>query len=112
MKTITVRQHYYAIEALYKKANTKNQKAILGYMVKAGLANDAVYGGAFHLVREIEGYHGIYLLETTEDARTTKEIIHIAESAMSGMWDEFAFSEREISTILIQLGHLKGKGGK
>ena len=112
MKVITVRQHYYAIEALYSKANTKSQRAILGYMVKAGLVNDAVYGGAFHLVKEIESYHGIYVINTNEDAKTTKEIIHIAESAMSGMWDEFAFSEREISTILIQLGHLKGKGGK
>ena len=112
MKTITVQQHYYAIEALYSKAKTKSQKAILGYMVKAGLANDAVYGGAFHLVREIESYHGIYILSTNEDAKTTKEIIRIAESAMAGLWDEFTFSEREISTILIQLGNLKGKGGK
>lgn len=112
MKKISVRQNYYDIQALYKKANTKTQRALLGYMVKGGYASDPVYGGAFTLVREIESYAGIYILETTENSKTTKEIIHIAESAMAGLWDEFAFSEREINTILIQLGNLKGKGGK
>lgn len=112
MKNIRVSKHYYHIKALYQKANTKTQRALLGYMVKAGLAADPVYGGAFHLVRDIESYHGVYILETEVDAESTKEIISIAENAMLGVWDDFAFSEREINTILNQFGYLEGKGGK
>jgi hypothetical protein len=40
------------------------------------------------------------------------EIIHIADAAMHGLWDDFAFSEREIKTISIQFGNLQSLGGK
>lgn len=112
MKTIKVQQHYYDIQALYGKAKTKTQRALLGYMVKGGHAQNPIYGGAFRLVKEIESYAGIYFLTTDEHPKKANEIIHIAESAMAGLWDEMAFSEREINTILIQLDNLKGKGGK
>jgi hypothetical protein len=112
MKTVEVKKVYYNIVSLYKKANTKSQRALLGYIVKAGHANNPVYGGAFNLVRDIESVAGIYALHSNEPNDTVTEIVHIAESAMLGMWDDFAFSEREISTILMQLGNLKGKGGK
>ena len=112
MKNIKVHQHYYDIQALYKKANTKTQRSLLGYMVKGGFASDPIYGGAFALVSEIEKYAGIYILGSKEDPKTTMQIIGIAEDAMLGKWDDLAFSEREINTILIQLGNLQGKGGK
>jgi hypothetical protein len=112
MKEIKIHQMHYAIEALYSKAKTKSQRALLGYMVKGGHATDPIYGGAFRLVREIESFAGIYVLATDESFKDTTEIIRIAESAMSGLWDEFAFSEREISTILIQLYNLNKKGGR
>ena len=112
MKPIKVKQIYYNINGFYRKANTKTQRSLLGYIIKAGLVDDPIYGGAFNLVREIESYVGIYVLETKERPEVAMEIIKIAEKAMLGMYDDFAFSEREINIIITQLGNLKGKGGK
>ena len=106
MKNIKVRQMYYEAITLYKKANTKTQRSLLGYMIKCGYAKDPIYGGAFRLVRDIESYAGIYHLETEENPKTAMEIINIAEAAMLGMWDDLAFSEKEITNILRQLGNL------
>jgi hypothetical protein len=112
MKPIKVKQIYYHINGFYRKANTKTQRALLGYIIKAGFADHPIYGGAFDLVREIESYTGIYVLETRERPEVAMEIIKIAERAMLGWYDDFAFSEREINIIIAQLGNLKGKGGK
>lgn len=112
MKEIKIHKTHYAIEALYNKARTKSQRALLGYMVKGGHATDSIYGGAFRLVREIESCAEIYVIATDENLKDTMEIIEIAEAAMKGLWDEFAFSEREINTIIIQLQNLNKKGGK
>lgn len=81
-------------------------------IIKAGLVDDPIYGGAFNLVREIESCDGIYVLETKEHPEVAMEIIKVAEKAMLGLYDDFAFSEREINIIISKLGNLKGKGGK
>lgn len=112
MKIIKANRIYYEPCTLYKKANTKTQRALLGYMAKAGFLRDPIYGGAFRLVREIESNPGAYVLQTDERPKVATEIINVAESAMLGMWDEFAFSEREIKIISIQLGNLQYLGGK
>lgn len=112
MKNIKVTCATYEPKALYQKAKSKNQRALLGYMVKAGYARDPIYGGAFRLVTEVERCAGLYYLETSEIPKVAGEIIRITESAMAGLWDELAFSEREINHILYQLDTLQGKGGK
>ena len=112
MKVIKVKKVYCDPQSIYQKAQTRSQRAILGYMAKGGYLRDPIYGGAFKLIKAIESYAGVYVLETDEDAKTTMEIINIAEDAMLGKWDDLAFSEREINTILMQLGHLQGKGAK
>ena len=112
MKTIKANRLYYEPESLYKKANTKTQRALLGYMAKGGFIRDPIYGGAFRLLREMESYAGIYIIQSDESSKIAMEIIKIAESAMLGMWDDFAFSEREIKTISIQFGNLQSIGGK
>ena len=109
MKTITVSRLYCDTQNLYNKAETKAQRALLGYMIKGGYSRDAIYGGAFKLLREIERTTGIYCLDTQEPAKITMKIINIAESAMLGMWDDFAFSEREITNIKRQFGNLNVK---
>ena len=106
MKAIKVQELQHDIRVLYAKANTKSQRALLGYMVKLGYARDPIFGGAFSLLCAIEGYAGIYYLIPNTDHDIANEIVHIAEAAMAGLWDEFAFSEREIDTILYQLGNL------
>lgn len=99
MKIIKVHQIYYEPESLYKKAHTKSQKALLGYMAKAGYLRDPIYGGAFHLLCQMESYAGIYCLLSEEHEKVVSEIIRIAESAMLGMWDDFAFSSKELSVL-------------
>ena len=112
MKVIKVSQMYYEPETLYKKAKTKSQRALLGYMAKGGFIRDPIYGGAFKLVREIESYAGIYVLQTEEKPKFATEIIRIAESAILGMWDDFAFSEKDIKNICQQFGYFQNLGGK
>lgn len=112
MKIIKVNRLYCEPQSLYKKAKTKSQRALLGYMAKGGFICDPIYVGAFRLVREIESCDGVYVLQTEENPKTTMEIIRIAEDAMKGMWDDFAFSEREIKTITIQFGNFQPLGGK
>lgn len=112
MKIIEVKSVYYNIVSLYKKANTKTQRALIGHIIKGGHVGDPLYGGAFNLVREIESTVEIYDLKCDEGPEVMEAIVDIAESAMLGMWDDWAFSEREIKIILMQLSNLKGKGGK
>ena len=112
MKTINVSRIYCEPEVLYKKAKTKSQRALLGYMAKGGFIRDPIYGGAFKLLREIESYAGIYVIQTEEKPKVITEIIRIAEAAMLGMWDDFAFSEREIKNISVQFGNFQSLGGK
>lgn len=112
MKTIVIKRIYFEPLSLYQKAQTKSQRALVGYMAKAGYARDPVYGGAFKLLRAIESCAGVYILDTKEDAQTTMEIIDIAESAMKGLWDDMAFSEKQMSDIRYQLNDLSSKGGR
>lgn len=112
MKCINVKQIYFEPQSLYQKAKTKSQRALVGYMVKAGYARDPIYGGALKLLMAIESYAGVYVLDTKENPETTMEIIRIAESAMLGMWDDFAFSEREMQNMSIQFGDFNKKGGR
>ena len=112
MKTITVQRVYCEPSTLYKKANTKTQRALLGYMAKGGFLRDPMYYGAFKLVKEIESHAGVYVIHTEEKPEVAMEIIHIAEAAILGMWDDFAFTERELKNISIQFGNFQSLGGK
>ena len=109
MKTIKVTRLYCDTQDLYTRTETKAQRALLGYMIKGGYSRDAIYGGAFKLLREIEKHAGIYCLETQEPAKITLKIVHIAESALLGMYDDFAFSEKEITNIQRQFGNFNVK---
>ena len=112
MKTIKVSRIYYEPRSLYKKANTKTQRALLGYMYKEGYLRDPIYGGAFKLVTEIESYAGVYAVHTEEKPKVAEEIVYIAEAAMLGMWDEFALTKRELKNISLQSGYFHSLGGK
>ena len=112
MKTINVCRIYCEPRNLYKKANTKTQRALLGYMYKEGYLRDPIYGGAFKLVWEIESYAGVYSVQTEEKPKVAEEIVRIAEAAMLGMWDDFAFTKRELKNISMQFGYFNSLGGK
>ena len=112
MKIIKANRLYCEPHTLYKKAKTKSQRALLGYMAKGGFIRDPMYVGAFRIVREIESYAGLYVLETDELPEVAMEIIRIAESAMLGMWDDFEFKKKEIKSISTQFGYFNSLGGK
>lgn len=104
MKTIKVIATVYDdIRTLYKSAKTPAQRALLGYMTKAGLTTDTIFGGAFKVLRSIEWcMEGdvIYSLYPLEDSITHKKILHIAQLALDGEFDSFSFSTREIENII------------
>lgn len=104
MKTIKVEATIYDdMRILYKSAKTLAQRALLGYMAKAGMATDSIFGGAFKVLRSIEWCmegNVIYSLYPMEDTVTHKKIIHVAQLALDGEFDSFAFSAREIENII------------
>lgn len=104
--TIKIYDTVYEPMTLYRKANTPNQRALVGYMTKAGMMNDPIFGGAFKVLKDIErcmNNEEIYKLYSCVDAETEKRIIHVAQLALDGKFDRFAISERERNEILKNL---------
>ena len=103
MKTIKVMATTYDIRNLYSRAKSPAQRALLGYMVKTGEMSNPIFGGAFHILRNIEwcvGYGEIYNLFPIENTTIVTQIVDIAQSALDGKFDSFAFSAKEINNIL------------
>lgn len=91
------------IRNLYKRAKTSPQRALLGYMAKTGVITDPIFCGAFNTLCRIEWCMDgdeIYHLYPIEDSITFTKIIDIAQSALNGEFDSFAFSAREVSNII------------
>ena len=91
---------------LYRKANTPAQRALVGYITKAGLVHDPIFGGAFNALRSIERCmrdEEIYELYSCVDKDTKRKILYVAQLALDGKFDRFAISERERNEILRNL---------
>ena len=104
--TIKIYDTIYEPTALYREAKTPSQRALVGYITKAGLVNDTVFGGALMVLCKIERCmrnEEIYELYNCVDSETKKRILHIAQLALDGKFDRFAISERERDTILKNL---------
>jgi hypothetical protein len=96
----------YEPVTLYRKANTPAQRALVGYIIKAGLVDDPIFGGAFSVLRGIEKCmqnEEIYELYNCVDNETKRKILHVAQLALDGKFDRFAISERERNDILKNL---------
>lgn len=103
MKTIKVIATTTDVPTLYKRAKTNAQRALLGYMAKAGVITSPIFCGAFNVLRNIEWCMDggeIYSLYPIEDSTTVAKIIDIAQSALDGDFNSFAFSAREIDNII------------
>ena len=103
MKTIKVMTSINDIRTMYKKVNTSAQRALLGYMVKLGEVSNPIFGGAFNLLHGIEWCmeeEVIYRLYPIEDSETVKKIVDVAQLALDGEYNSFAFSVREIDNII------------
>ena len=104
--TIKVYDVIYEPTALYRKANTPSQRALVGYIIKAGMMNDPIFGGAFMVLHAIERCmqnEEIYELYNCVESETKKKILHIAQLALDGKFDRFAISEKERNAILKNL---------
>lgn len=91
---------------LYRKANTPATRALVGYITKAGLTTNAIFGGAFMVLRNIErcmNNEEVYELYNCVDNETKREILHIVQLAMDGKFDRFTITERERNEILKNL---------
>lgn len=91
---------------MFQNAETKAQRALLGYMVKSGLATDPILGGAFNVlckIEECERNNVIYIFSLCCEHEVATEIATIAEKAKLGEYNKYAFSKRELSKILCQL---------
>ena len=103
MKTIKIIAEATDISILYKRARTSAQRALLGYMVKAGVTTNPIFCGAFNVLRNIEWCvdgNEIYRLYPIEDTATVSKIIEIAQAALDGDFNSFSFSAREIDNII------------
>lgn len=104
--TIKIYDTVYEPILLYRKANTPAQRALVGYITKAGLVSDPILGGAFNVLKGIEKCmrnEEIYELYSLVDNLTKKKILHIVQLALDGKLDRFTVSEREINNILKNL---------
>lgn len=106
MRNILISPSSNGAHFMYLKANTKHQKALLGYMIKNGVASDPILGGAFNLLCEIEACElksMIYILNIACDPDVATEIGKIAERAKMGAYNKYAFSNWELAKILTQI---------
>lgn len=103
MKHIIVEPAYNGIISMYKRSNTNAQRALLGYVVKSGLAADPILCGAFNTLCEVEQCikeNQLYIPVPCNDANIATEIYRVAENAMLGKYDRYSFSARDIHLIL------------
>ena len=88
---------------LYRKVRTPEQKALAGYIIKAGETYNPILGGAFKALRDIQycmEVNEIYRLYPLVDSATEKKILHVVQMALDGQFDRFAISERERQTTI------------
>ena len=106
MKQILIAPVVNGARYMYRKASTKAQRALLGYMVKNGLAADPILGGSFNLLCEVERREAcreLYVLAPNCNNNVATEICNLAERAKQGAYDKYAFSNLELTRILFQI---------
>lgn len=97
MKIIRVMETATPIERIYRQANTPNQRALLGYIIRKGYTDDYVLLGALHLLREIERANESKMLyQLLLDGINAQYIVDFCELAQQGAFNPFAMSATEI----------------
>lgn len=98
MKSIKVTEIQYDLKSMYRKANSLSERALLGFMLKAGLTDDVIFGGAFAVLCAVERCKGLYkLLPYCDSKENERKILYVVECALDGEWDDFAISQKEIN---------------
>lgn len=109
MKIIKLYDTVHEIRAFYRKANTPAQRALVGYITKAGLTQDAIFGGAFKLLCDVERCMDngeIYTIQNYVEREMASKISHVAQLALDGHFDAFAISKTEMEKTLKSLSEI------
>ena len=106
MTIIQIKGTSWNIRTLYKNANSKSTRALLGYMMKTGQTNNTILGGAFALLRDLECCNGLYTLHPCDTKESVKEIVAVAEATKAKAFKKFALSRREINKVRKQIKDL------
>ena len=104
--TIKIFETIYEPITLYRKANTNAQRALVGYISKAGLFGDPILGGAFNVLKGIErcmSNEEVYELYSLVDNEAKRKILYVVQLALDGKFDRFTISEREKNEIIKNL---------
>ena len=102
-KIIKLYDTIYDIRTLYRKANTPAQRALASYIVKAGMTNDSIFGGAFKLLCDVEfctSSKDIYKINCYVDSETESKITYVAQMALDGKFDCFMMKKSEMDAIV------------
>ena len=101
MKRIKVMETVYDLKSMYRLADELSERALLGYIIKAGLTDDTIFGGAFAVLLAVNRCDGLYkLLPYCDTKENEKKILHIVECAMRGEWDDLAISKKDANRIV------------
>ena len=96
--TIKINHHTFETLTLYKRASTEAQRALAGYIIRSGKANDPILGGAFHVLCKIERcneQNEIYELYNLLSTQEKRKVLDYVQMAMDGEFDKFMVSESE-----------------
>ena len=107
MKYITVSAEKITLKKMYQMANTLPERALLGFILKAGLTEDPIFCNAFRILHSVHKCSGIYNLIPACDVITYGKILHVVELAMKGEWDDLAISRGECLYNLKRLSMYK-----
>ena len=104
--TIKVDTHQFETLTLYKRAATEAQRALAGYIIRSGKANDKLLGGAFNVLHKIERCNDegvVYELYNLVSNDEKRKILEYVQMAMDGDFDAFAFNETERKNMIKHL---------
>ena len=103
MKIIKLYDTIYDIRTLYRKANTSAQRALASYIVKAGMTNDSIFGGAFQFLCDVERCKAnniIYEVHSYVSNEEKNKISYVAQMALDGKFDCFMMKKSEMDAIV------------
>jgi len=106
MKIVKLYDTVYDIRTLYRKANTPAQRALVGYIIKAGMTQDTIFGGAFQLLCDVErcmSNETIYTIHSYVDRETENKISYVAQLALDGKFDAFTLRKADMDAIVRNL---------
>lgn len=109
MKIIKLYDTIHDIRTLYRKANTPAQRSLVGYITKAGLTQDPIFGGAFKLLCDVERCMDkgeIYTIQNYVEREMASKISHVAQLALDGHFDAFALRKADMDAILKSLAEI------